>query len=529
MAKNTSQNRKNHVSGTATGHAVVKRQRRNPKQSMKDNNRGIPDGDLTLDCTKISQPLSIYRPSWQEGSLIFRPFPAINPDSSAKEFDSYRFSTDCNDFSDFIRTYPAAYYLGVNERIVSFLLYDPEWHESEYDVKSNPYVLLINGLRRAVNTDKTHPQWMYLITGADKVVNPICNLYFMQGAIFRRGKKQFYADDQNPKGLGLDDATPIIQLKNSSGRELVKMFNAINEEWTGDAEDYENSMLHGDPVSPQYGRYITIFNQSAVPDSQLKPVKRGGISINTKADVKSRGGEDNATSFQSYSVRIDKTLHDNGVDVGLDAAFTDAAVDRMTDRIVDFDQIIKIHSDTEQAVLIAKALSDYREVLQYCWADHPAYLGDDVMRLLNKRKQVVVGASQEPRPAVKQTSPTVASLASRHNIRNESADTDSYEEPELDSVNRGQEVAVADAGYSETLDAEYEDPEDYDNAVFASDDDEVEEDADEAGEEDVEEDENDEEEEDIDDLGAKAALAAMAAAKKRLASRGSLPAKPRKN
>ncbi len=137
---------------------AVQRRRRDPG-TLRDESRGIPDNDFTITGSKIPGQVALNKPSWQKGSLIFRPVPSFNPDvyneTGKLEHDVYRLSPEPRDLSDFTRKYPGVDYLGDGDEAVSFLLYDYSSDEAEYDPATNPYILLYEAVRRAVYRDKT--------------------------------------------------------------------------------------------------------------------------------------------------------------------------------------------------------------------------------------------------------------------------------------------------------------------------------------------------------------------------------------
>lgn len=385
-----------------TGNAppVVQRRRRDPG-TLRDESRGIPDNDFTITGSKIPGQVALNKPSWQKGSLIFRPVPSFNPDvyneTGKLEHDAYRLGPEPRNFTDFTRKYPGVDYLGDGDDAVSFLLYDYSSDEAEYDPSTNPYILLYEAVRRAVYRDKTHMQWLPLI---DRKANdrpplkPHCTYYFFQGIVYRRGEKNFFGQDKVPLGLGAKDATQIIRLKNSAGSALYEAFDLRNENWDGPETDYPNSMLHGDPISLDQGRFITVYNaqaggMNATVNQELAGLD-GSFDLNKESKSKSRGDEE-----QGYSVQIDKFFTLNGTVTKMPASYTGLPhskelIDRIMKRTVWFDDVIRVPSHDEQCLWISKAMKGYRDVLEFAWVDFPEYMTADVQKVLSASKQVSV-------------------------------------------------------------------------------------------------------------------------------------------
>ena len=374
---------------------VQVRSRRNVAKGLQPRSQGLPPGDLTLKLSEAVPSINLHRPSFDKGSLIFRPLWNWNVeeynDTQILVPDEYRFSIEPNKLSDIIRQYPAAYFLGDGDETYTFLLYDKDLDESEYDRRQNPYVLLYNGVYRAAKRDYTHPEWAQLIDGKRKTISPPCDLYFIQGVIFKRGDTLYVGRDRSPKGLGKKDPPQIVQLKNTAGEGVLKLFNAVNEDWEGDSNDWENSMLIGNPVSPEYGRFISVYNPEKEQLGGEELDELSEITVGSSGEAEAGGGQE----IRGYSVRADDRFVLNGKKTKIKPSFAGPALEMLQDRVVWWDDVINLISDEEQAVVIAKALKHYRKVLEYVWAEHPEFLTKDVMKILNNSKQISLKGGQD--------------------------------------------------------------------------------------------------------------------------------------
>jgi hypothetical protein len=221
-------------------------------------------------------------------------------------------------------------------------------------------------------------------------------LYFFQGLIFKRGADVYVGKNRSPKGLGQKDWPQILQLKNSAGSTLVNALNVLNENWDGDPNDFENSMLAGDPVAPAFGRFFTVYNP------QKEQLGGEDISELDSYEVGTDGGVEasEADEARGYRSRIDKTLLINGRLSKIPATLTGPALEVAKSRVLFFDDIINLpllptddavaEMHAEQALRLARALKAYRKVLEFGWHDLPDLFTSDVRKVLTSAKQVGV-------------------------------------------------------------------------------------------------------------------------------------------
>jgi len=438
---------------------VRPRSRRNAKKANASQRRGIPQGDFTLKSGEGVPPVAIVRPTWEDGSMTFRPLPAWNPELASEgqwELDPYRFSQTELDLSDIYRKYPACYYVGQGDETLTMLLYDPAWDETEYNRKGNPYIALWNAVYRAVKRDFTHPEWLRMVEGKKSVLSRPCDLYFFQGLIFKRGADLFVGRGRSPKGLGQKDWSQIIQLKNSAGSTLISLLNTINPDWDGDENDFDKSMIAGDPVSPEHGRFFTIYNP--------KKEQLGGEDVGEmdSYEVGADGGVESADSddIKGYRSRIDDCLMLNGRRTKIHARLEGPALEVAKSRIVFFDDIINLPRDpsddaidemhAEQALRLARVLRGHRKMLEFGWHDHPEFFTADVKKVLASAQQVSMsGASKDEEEDLYETPEAVESVTLGADVESEFAESE-----HLDAAAEYEEVTGEAGEYNDDPDSE---------------------------------------------------------------------------
>jgi len=355
--------------------------------------------------------VQLLRPSWKDGHMIVRPLPTWNPMKPGEELDPIRKSAEPNGFRDWIREVTAVSYWGSDDDAVTFLLYDKE-NSTPDEWRVNPAVVLFRAVNAIANPQKPTSQskyiakWAKLIVGSKRLISPPTSLLFMGGLVFKRGNDVYFGKDalRVPVGLADDDAPPIIQLKGSprfKGSLVYRVkeaLNALNPEWEGDLSDWENSMLHGDVVAPEHGRFLTIYNPKAegflAKSDGDDDDDDGEFGVGGQGDG-SRGKKDDAEDIQGYQVRVDRHLHRNGKLLKKTATLEDSSkgpfLTTAKRQIVFLDDILYFPSVEEQCLLIARALRHYRELVELGWQRHPEFLTDEVRAVLADATQAAVG------------------------------------------------------------------------------------------------------------------------------------------
>jgi len=467
-----------------------RRKRREHGNSLEGTSKDYAKNNHCFNTPAGCSGVSIVAASAWTHPSIFRILPALCPDADAegrREADYYRSSQAPNAFTDILRSYPAAYYVGEGDDKLTFFLYDALWEEHGlYDPAENPYNILLTNMQKAVKSN-ARPQWHYLIDPKEDqtLIEAPVDLYVAQVLVYKLGDKRFVGKDSKtrkrltPRGLGENDRPQIALWKKSAGKAPKNLMNMVNTKWDGDPTDYENSMVHGDPVSLDSGKFLTLYN--------AENGRGGTIDLDGDGDDDADAGEIQrgyAAAFDDCLV-LGSTRHETYT-----PAITGKNRKLVLDRLLWMEDLINLPNLFElegaavqeavdelhlrQARWLAKCLRGYKKILDYVWRDKPEWLEDpQIARILEAAK-----------PAA---------------LRGESAggyDDDLGEEDEFDNSDDLGELDADDELTTEA-DDEYEDT---DEDVVDTDDDGAEELVDEDEDEDeVEVDEDDEYEDAEDD------------------------------
>lgn len=337
----------------------------------------LSDDNLTI---RLDGPqVEVVKPSFDKGSTVFRPFPMLCAEDPSK-CDPPRYSADELDFTDWLRDYPVASFVGTAS-MKTFILYDPK--DQTYERNSNPYVIFANNIINGVKKEGAGKgRWNSFVPGMSskpKVKWPT-TMYMMQGLCFQNGEK-IYVLDGPPRGAGKEDKPLILQATKSVGDALIKKLDIPNPKFRGAEDDYENMFKFGDPVSFEHGRFLHIFNPDKANAAEAASAK--GPQKGTWDVGKARKGEgDGGSQMSSYEVKltrkftVGKTVYE--------ASLEDKA-DYFRKRIVWWDDVVRIPTHEELCIFIAQAFSDFPKMLEYAWADYPEFFSSDVKKIMKSR------------------------------------------------------------------------------------------------------------------------------------------------
>lgn len=422
---------------------------------------GTPLGDLTIKIAQSSM-IQLVRPEYEHAdSLIFRMLPALldtNDNQMECKWAPYRNSVEPYQWSDIMRSYPAAKYVGIDNERFTFLLYHPgdERDNPNFERKQNPYVLLYNALQRGMK-QRTFPNmsWMSLVEGREAWVPKPTKIYFMQGLVFVKGKEIYLGSGKYPRGSMVkpNDKPQIIQLSVSAGGKLENLLNDRNIEYAPGEDDrivYNEAMTYGDPIHPKYGRFVRVQNEKLLSESATADVSvvewqqqaTGGATVPAVAL---------ASGFLGYKVSLDKVLVLGEKPTKVTPNIDKETLRRVKKHIQWWDEVLHIPTTEELCLIIAKSLKGARAALEFAWADHPEYFTEDVMKVLKDAKQVLLGGGATQAPAV---APVPESL---------------FEDPNV--VAATELPAAPDGDDPELPEDEFDDFEDLDDANATSDDD----------------------------------------------------------
>ncbi len=228
-------------------------------------------GDLTV---RPGYNVTVVKPVFRakDSAIIFRPLPAIDNGEPIP----YRYTTAPNDFTDWIRTYPAVSYAGAGKTQYSFILYDVAAGIEQAD--QNPYIIMRNAIAAAVKEGSVPGEWNTLILGNPPVLPKPSTLTFIRAIVYSCGNTLYVGKNKVPLGAAKKDKLVIVKLSKSALKSMQSQLNEVNSGYVGDPYDYENSMKYGDPTFPlSGGRFIRIMNRENLEKEEVLEMEEGDI------------------------------------------------------------------------------------------------------------------------------------------------------------------------------------------------------------------------------------------------------------
>ncbi len=350
---------------------------------------------------------TVWRPTWGDGGTTVRILPVRNVDDPST-WEPYRFSSQPVDYGDWIRKYPVCRNMGDTDP-VTFIAYDPADPSVTRDhLRATPGWILYHAIDRAVaNGQEQQPGWGALLKGSANrgaALSPPTEVYLMQVFVMQHGSSVY----SPPKGFGREDKTIVLELTRGTGEALMGELDRVRPDYNGPQDDWENMMVHGDPVSLRHGRFIQFYNLKRDP-------RRPRMSAAGWASGGGAAGSEDRVGFGLY---IDQTF--NGMSADL-SAYEDV----VAAKVQPWDDILHFPSIEEQAQLLADRFPP--GVILYAWRDYPSWIPESVRRrAVNARTfpvasaplaDPVVGFGQSAAPAVGWVAPPTAPPAFAHDAR----------------------------------------------------------------------------------------------------------------
>lgn len=325
----------------------------------------------------------LWSPSFNGGATTIRLFPQKSPENP-QVWDPYRWSADRSDFGDWIRCYPAIRNFGTPG--VTMLIHDQA--EGTADVQMSPAWVLRRAIEQAVKNKQDQPGWAATLqgsTGKGAELPKPSSIYLVQCAIMAYKNKL----NTPPRGAAPDDNLVVFALSPSAGDAMIDMFNEIRPDYAGPDNDYENMFVHGDPVSLDFGRYITFYKLGEDPRQQTQQAAYGQQPNRNIADAFAgqtrgqqrfgRGGGDRDPI--GYGCYIEPVF--NGYTAnwrGLEPL--------IGSRVRPWDEILHFPTYAEQAALIADKFPP--QMITYAWREFPEWIPPHVQAAAVARTQIPV-------------------------------------------------------------------------------------------------------------------------------------------
>lgn len=249
------------------------------------------------------------KPSYKGTLTVFRPFPCLSYEDPNNGFEPYRIDPNGrNQFGPWIRRYDCAWNVGNNGQ--TFLLADPVVAGPGYDKFQSPLGVLYRAIEGACK--KGHPrlgEWQPLREGGagrGKKLSAPTEIYLMQGMILVHESKPQFGQGKKPIGWDPKGPTCFLMVTKALGQRILQLLDEENPGYRGDKSNFEARYVCGDPVSPESGRFIHIFQKGHDPRDRFNDTaaSAGPVDLDSvTSDVAglSRGGNDfDNTGYDAY-------------------------------------------------------------------------------------------------------------------------------------------------------------------------------------------------------------------------------------
>lgn len=345
----------------------------------------------------------IRKPSWNRTLTTIRIIPSWDFDN--QRWSPFRISQEVNQFGDWIRRYTAV--RGFGERGITMLLNDPMVNR-QYNVKSNPCVILRDAILNSITARQCEPDWPALLNGgAGKraALSKHAEVYLVRAVIFKINNKDMATPERSPLGLANGDPCYFMELPITAGEKLVTMLEERNETSDSDVDpdNYNSYYKYGDIVSLEHGAYVTIFQEGA----DLQQGNANVVQAQPRQLTVSTGPRGNYAnkkeSFSTYDVAIDKTWN------GYGAPLNTPDFERILKaKQKSWEQSLQFFSHQEQAFLIQDGFP--ASAILYAWRDHPEWIKEETRSRAVGRVSVVT----DVRPQQPQESPMAPAKATTY-------------------------------------------------------------------------------------------------------------------
>lgn len=302
-----------------------------------------------------------WAPCWGDGITVIRPFPMRNiEDPAGVSWDPYRFSAEHNDFGDWLRRYDAIRNFG--DPGVTMIIRDPADSTIE-DPQRLPAWVLYNAIDRAVAAGQEQQGWAALLRGGQNrgaTLSRPSEVYLLQGAIMQH-KSEIY---NPPRGFSADEKPVVLELSSNAGVSLISELNKPRENSQAQDGDWEHMYENGDPVSLDYGRFITFYRLADGDPRTRQTVQAGGWNAATSQQPGGRRQEP-----MGYGCYLEPTF--NNISANL-RDFEQA----VASKVLPWDEILYFPTIEEQANLIADKFPP--DAILYAWRDHPEWIPETI-------------------------------------------------------------------------------------------------------------------------------------------------------
>jgi hypothetical protein len=323
----------------------------------------------------VCKPLVDYWTlAYGEGkTTTIRILPGLNPeynpqDANSSYWDPYRlapYSTQTErSWGDWIRRYSA---VKMGDPAVSFIIADPT-QTSAQDIQMTPAWILFNAIDRAVANKQEQQGWAGMLrggTGRRAQLSRPSEIYVVQAFLAGYGAKTYWP----PKGYATEDKTLVVGLSTSAGESMIAEMNRLKEGYQGDPYDYENSMVNGDPISLDYGRWVTFYTLADGDPRQRNQQQASGWN----AAPQRSGGGGRQNDPIGYGAFLETHF-------GPNPSRLREVEQAVYQKVKPWRDVLHFPTIEEQAALLADKFPP--DAIAYAWRDHDDWIPEAVKRRL---------------------------------------------------------------------------------------------------------------------------------------------------
>jgi hypothetical protein len=375
-----------------------------PRPTDYNNSRDFYARANNFSSLRILKPeisdVVVRKPSWNGTETIFRPFPCPNYENPAAEFEPYRADPGGENYvTDWIRRYACAWNVGVGEKLIYLIKKQPD-DSRPFDPRDSPLGILNRGLQKAIAAQKASAPWMSLLLGGQgksPALSKPSYVCLMQGMLVKISDKDTFNQLKGLPPMGWAPRDPVVlMITGATGIKLDKMLQEEYPNYRGDPGDFEARYIHGDPVSPDHGRYFHFFEEGK-GKQQVQQVSMDVLD-GGQSDHGFGGSRSNGESFKGYDIFISKDGGMPGWNAHLNRSADPSKkrpsqVDIIRHQWRWWEQILYFPTEAEQARMLCEVFP--LDLCLYSFGDISRdWLPDDVhQRLANARTMVMSGQS----------------------------------------------------------------------------------------------------------------------------------------
>lgn len=298
----------------------------------------------------------VRKPSWYGTETVFRPYPCVsfsNPDTA---FEPYRITNgDRNRWSDWVRRYCCAW--GVGSPATTFLI---KKQHNLYDPWRSPLGILWRAIESACKKGAGRPEWYPLreaASGKGRSLKGPSECYLMQGALLQHDKTIYFGKDGPMLGWG-KRPTMILACSADAGKQLTDLLAQEKPDYKGPPDDFEARYVHGDPVSPLFGRFFHFWERGSnarspgrkYESNPTQPVRQANWEDQGNDGEVTGGGGKKAFEPKGFDIEIASSyLSPNGK---MPASFNKFGEQQIRDHWQHWDDILFLPDEREQAHLL---------------------------------------------------------------------------------------------------------------------------------------------------------------------------------